>query len=77
MLAKLEAGEQGGAVADLASDLPLFAAAARPKGGAAEARASAPSPLDDALRGINPDELTPRDALDALYRLRAMLNDKA
>ncbi|MBL8705939.1 MAG: DNA mismatch repair protein MutS, partial [Rhodospirillales bacterium] len=76
VLAKLEAGEQGGAVADLASDLPLFAAAARPKGGAAETRAAAPSPLDDALRAINPDELTPRDALDALYRLKSLLGDK-
>jgi len=75
VLAKLEAGEQGGAVADLASDLPLFAAAARPKG-AEEQRAPGPSPLEEALRAVNPDELTPRDALDVLYRLRTLLGDK-
>jgi len=75
VLVKLEAGEQRGAVADLASDLPLFAAA-RPRG-AQETRGAAPSPVDDALRTINPDELTPRDALDALYRLKSLLGDKA
>jgi DNA mismatch repair protein MutS len=31
---------------------------------------SAPSPLEDALDAIDPDSLTPREALDALYRLK-------
>ncbi|MCC7047882.1 MAG: DNA mismatch repair protein MutS [Alphaproteobacteria bacterium] len=76
VLAKLEAGEQGGAVADLATDLPLFAAAAKPKkGGAAETRAAAPSAVEAALAGVNPDELSPREALEALYRLKALLSD--
>ncbi|MFN9450509.1 MAG: DNA mismatch repair protein MutS [Rubrivivax sp.] len=30
----------------------------------------APSPLEDALDAIDPDSLTPREALDALYRLK-------
>jgi DNA mismatch repair protein MutS len=33
------------------------------------------SELDDALAGINPDMLTPREALDALYRLKALQDD--
>jgi DNA mismatch repair protein MutS len=45
-------------------DLPLFAAVAEP--------VSVPisSALDDAMAGIDPDELTPREALEALYRLK-------
>ena len=29
--------------------------------------------LAEALRGIDPDHLTPRQALEALYKLRALL----
>jgi DNA mismatch repair protein MutS len=29
-------------------------------------------PLSEALAEINPDELTPREALEALYRLRKL-----
>jgi DNA mismatch repair protein MutS len=51
--------------------LPLFAAAPGPDDHKDEA------PLDDELRralaGIDPDRLTPREALDALYRLKALL----
>ncbi len=69
VLSALEQGEQSGALAQLAEDLPLFSAPVR-RGPAAPA---APSPVEEALRSVNPDELSPRDALDALYRLRAML----
>ena len=31
-----------------------------------------PDPLRDALAGINPDELTPREALELLYRLKKL-----
>jgi len=65
----LENGEQSGALARLADDLPLFRAARRPP----PATAAQPSAADEALRGINPDELTPRAALEALYRLKALL----
>jgi len=30
-------------------------------------------PAVDALANINPDELTPKQALDALYKLRALI----
>ena len=71
VLASLEQGEQAGALTRLADDLPLFAATA--------ARAAAPqakeSEVEAALKDINPDELTPRAALDLLYRLRSLAKD--
>jgi DNA mismatch repair protein MutS len=50
-------------------ELPLFAAA-RPSSAAAPA--SGPSPAEIALDALNPDELSPKAALDALYRLKAL-----
>ncbi|HZB93690.1 MAG TPA: DNA mismatch repair protein MutS [Stellaceae bacterium] len=68
VLALLEKGEQQGALARLADDLPLFSAA-RPKGTAG----TEPSALDAALAAIDPDALTPREALELVYRLKALL----
>ncbi|MDH3230567.1 MAG: DNA mismatch repair protein MutS, partial [Alphaproteobacteria bacterium] len=65
VLQTLEQGEQSGAVSRLADDLPLFAAAA-PQAVSPAGR----SPLEAALDGISPDELSPRDALEQLYRLK-------
>ena len=67
VLGVLEKGEQGGALTRLADDLPLFNAARRrvepaPSESAAEAL----------LRDIRPDELSPREALDLLYRLKGL-----
>jgi DNA mismatch repair protein MutS len=70
VLATLETGEQSGALARLADDLPLFAAVRAPP-----PPAHAPSPAEAALRALNPDELSPRDALEALYRLRGLLRE--
>jgi DNA mismatch repair protein MutS len=67
VLAVLEKGEQGGALARLADDLPLFSAARR--------RAEPPlceSAAEALLRDTRPDELTPREALDLIYRLKAL-----
>ena len=65
VLAKLEAGREktGGLAAGL-DDLPLFAAtlAAEPE--------AAKDALRETLAGIDPDALTPREALDALYHLK-------
>jgi DNA mismatch repair protein MutS len=69
VLRQLEEGEVAGRASRLVDDLPLFSAGARRrtegerKGGA----------LADALAGLDPDEMTPRQALEALYRLKAML----
>ncbi|MGQ0674293.1 MAG: DNA mismatch repair protein MutS [Hyphomicrobium sp.] len=51
-------------------DLPLFAAA-RPKSGAHPAR-TGPSKVEKALDEFNPDELTPRAALEAMYQLKKL-----
>jgi DNA mismatch repair protein MutS len=67
VLTVLEKGEQGGALARLAEDLPLFTAAR-----AAPAPPATPPALA-ALAALQPDALTPRDALELLYKLKAML----
>ena len=65
VLAKLEAGRDatGGIAAGL-DDLPLFAATAEPEDG--------PDPLAAALETIDPDRLTPREALEKLYELKRL-----
>ena len=70
VLAKLEAGRDatGGIAAGL-DDLPLFAATAPP--------GPAPDPLAAAVAGIDPDALTPREALDALYALKRLAAESA
>ena len=35
------------------------------------------SPLKEALLGVDPDSLTPREALEALYRLRQLAEDSS
>ncbi len=75
VLDNLEKSEQAGAARKLAADLPLFAAIQRPVGGRAAVN-QGPSPLDEAILALNPDELTPREALETLYRLKALKADK-
>jgi DNA mismatch repair protein MutS len=67
VLAKLEAGRAatGGLAAGL-DDLPLFSALVE------EAKVD---PLREALDAIHPDALSPREALEALYRLKGVDND--
>ena len=71
VLAKLEAGREatGGLAAGL-DDLPLFAATL------AAPHEAVKDPLRDALAGIDPDALAPREALDALYRLKQIMADE-
>lgn len=66
VLKALETGESGSAVARLAEDLPLFQVRSPPP-------PPAPSPVEAALRQIHPDDLTPREALELVYRLTAMV----
>jgi len=70
VLAELEAEDRTSPARRLVDDLPLFSAAAR-----------APSPprpdaalaaVIDALAALNPDDLSPREALEALYRLKLL-----
>lgn len=65
--------KRGGGPATL-DELPLFAAA-RPKGqqtGGQTDSPAKPSPVEAALAAITPDELTPKAALDALCKLKAL-----
>ena len=73
VLATLEAGGSGARSAALVDDLPLFTA--RPQPRAAESQIAKPSEAENMLRGINPDELTPKQALEILYQLKAGLDD--
>ena len=69
VLAKLEAGRDatGGIAAGL-DDLPLFAAAAEPE--------RQPDELAAALAEIEPDSLSPREALEQLYRLKRLAAER-
>jgi DNA mismatch repair protein MutS len=68
--------EQHSADTGATPQLDLFALAAdAPVDEEDDAPAEAPdSALADALAGIDPDDMTPREALDALYRLKALSN---
>jgi DNA mismatch repair protein MutS len=48
--------------------LPLFAATAPTP------VRTGPSPVEEALRTLDPDGMSPREAMDALYRLRGLLS---
>jgi DNA mismatch repair protein MutS len=71
VLAILEEGDQAGAVSRLADDLPLFAAA--PKSGLVSFQPAEASVVEEELSALHPDEMTPKEALEALYRLRGLL----
>ncbi|MEM7268068.1 MAG: DNA mismatch repair protein MutS [Pseudomonadota bacterium] len=68
VLEALEAGdrESGAKAETLIDDLPLFSAPTK-----APAPSRGPSEAETALDAINPDEMTPREALEALYALKA------
>ena len=71
VLAKLEAQDRGSTARALVDDLPLFAVPSR-----AADESELPSetaPLIEALKALHPDEMSPREALDALYALKAKL----
>src|SRR5262249_58734691 len=70
VLAKLEAQDRGQTARDLVDDLPLFAVPSR-----ASAEAAPPSEAEQlmqAVKALHPDEMSPREALEALYRLKTL-----
>ena len=68
VLAALEKGErEGGSQKALIDDLPLFAAAAPPP---PSPTAPHTSPVVEMLTEVHPDELSPREALELIYRLK-------
>ncbi len=71
VLAQLEAQDRTAPAHRLIDDLPLFAAA-RPAAPPPE-RDPALTAVVEALGALHPDEMTPREALEALYALKAKL----
>jgi DNA mismatch repair protein MutS len=71
VLKRLEEGEARSTPSRLAEDLPLFAAASQPSPAAPPV--DAPSAAERLLAAVNPDELTAKDALDLVYRLKKCL----
>jgi DNA mismatch repair protein MutS len=70
VLAKLEAQDRGQTARALVDDLPLFAVPSR---AATEAPPSEAEQLLEAVKALHPDEMSPREALEALYALKAKL----
>jgi DNA mismatch repair protein MutS len=70
VLAKLEAQDRGQTARALADDLPLFAVPSR--AAAEPAPRSEAEQLMDAVKALHPDEMSPREALEALYRLKLL-----
>ncbi|WP_262526222.1 DNA mismatch repair protein MutS [Agrobacterium tumefaciens] len=69
VLTKLEDADRKNPASQLIDDLPLFQVAVRRD----DSRKSGPSKVEDSLKAMNPDEMTPREALDALYALKKEL----
>lgn len=69
VLAKLEKSANRGKPTDLAGDLPLFSAA-RP----GKLEKEQPSALAAAIEALRPDAMTPRQALEAIYTLKGLLD---
>jgi DNA mismatch repair protein MutS len=67
ILSELERSDRESPKRALVDDLPLFAAPVR----AAASVEVKKDPLREALDQLDPDQMTPREALDALYRLKA------
>ena len=70
VLEALEKGERegGGARKAIIDDLPLFKATPAPM-----STPSVPSDVEERLKAVHPDELSPRDALALIYELRSKL----
>ena len=69
VLGTLESGDRAGSEKkqSLMDDLPLFSATPSPKS------AQGPSQLEQAMEDIHPDDLSPKEALKALYELKELL----
>ncbi|MDH4440821.1 MAG: DNA mismatch repair protein MutS, partial [Rhizobium sp.] len=69
VLTRLEDSDRKNPAAQLIDDLPLFQVAVRRE----EIAKAGPSKVEEALRSLDLDDLTPRQALDALYDLKKQL----
>ncbi|TDI62306.1 MAG: DNA mismatch repair protein MutS, partial [Alphaproteobacteria bacterium] len=73
VLERLESAETANAARELTDLLPLFSTHVSQH----NAAPSGPSVADLALDDINPDELSPREALEHLYRLKQLRDDNS
>lgn len=64
VLHSLEHGKKSTHISELADDLPLFSRLQE------QEKSKTPSALQQELSRLNPDELTPREALEELYKLK-------
>jgi DNA mismatch repair protein MutS len=69
ILAELEHADRQAPTRKLLDELPLFAALRAPESPPVPA---APDPLHVAVAALQPDEMSPREALETLYRLKAI-----
>ncbi|WP_275787979.1 DNA mismatch repair protein MutS [Pararhizobium gei] len=72
VLAKLEDADRKNPASQLIDDLPLFQIAIRRE----EKARAGPSKVEEALKNLNPDDMTPREAMDALYALKKQLGNR-
>ncbi|MEW2912098.1 DNA mismatch repair protein MutS [Leisingera sp. JC11] len=70
VLDMLEQGSREGGSKIQIDDLPLFAAAPPPQ----PKEPAAPSPAEEMLAAIHPDDLSPREALEILYKMKETAN---
>ena len=69
VLMEIERENQAGPLVKLADDLPLFTTEP-----VAPSQPVASSPALEALRNVHPDELSPKEALELIYKLRGLLD---
>jgi DNA mismatch repair protein MutS len=74
VLAQIEAEDRTSPARRLIDDLPLFAAARPAPAPQADAALTA---IVESLAALHPDEMSPRDALEALYALKAKLSRRS
>ena len=67
VLAQLESSERDNPATRLVDDLPLFSASVKHE---PTKIAKGPSPVEEMVKALDPDDMTPREALEALYALK-------
>ena len=77
VLDSLEQGKQSEALNRLADDLPLFSAAPAAPASSEAALPFAPSAVEVALEEINPDHLSPKEAMELLYHLKELIAENS
>ncbi len=74
VLSHLEEKDQHSATTRLANDLPLFATVVEEV--SASAASAGPSEVEEKLKDVNVDDISPRDAHALLYELKSLLPDR-